>query len=146
MQFLIPLAYFCFFVFVITKSSFFFLAPIARRWLVFVFAAKVLAGFVLMYIYTYYYDGGDLQLYFNNGNILFDLLCHHPSRFCDVVFCNAYEPTLRGWTSYFHQWYYNDARTMMLVNMLFRFFSFGLFNVHIVLISCILCLYFPLFL
>jgi len=132
MQFVLPILYALLFIFIIIRIKFFAVPEIPRGMMVSVFVIKIVAGIFLWIIYTYYYDSGDLQTYYNDGNTLYKLLLSDPKQFYNVVFKGASYPRLAIWNSSFEPVLYNDARTMALLNMFFRFFSFGCIHVHTV--------------
>lgn len=115
--------------------SFFKIEGLSRKTLIGIFLIKVIAGNLLWAIYTYHYPMGDLNAYFNDGNSLFKILIKDPNHFIDIVFNNDPQGELQVWHSSFENTLYNDSHTMILLNMLFRFFSFGFFEIHIVLIN-----------
>jgi hypothetical protein len=122
-------------ILLIYKMKFFAAAGISRIALIGIFMLKIAAGFILWRIYAIHYSGGDQQAYFNDGNVLFKLLHTDPKHFFDVVFNNDPNTELQTWRSSFENIMYNDSRTMVLLNTLFRIFSFGYFAVHIVFIN-----------
>ena len=132
MQILLTLFYTLIFVLSIYKLKFFAIPGFSRNAVAAVFILKIFAGIAVWWVYTYYYPGGDMQNYFDDGKKLFHLLLDKPKLFYNVVFNNAHYSGLKIWNANFDSALYNDAHTMSLLNMLFLFFSFGCLQVHIV--------------
>lgn len=137
MQVIVTIAYVLLFILLICKMKFFAINEFSRKVIVGVFMLKIIAGTFLWWLYVYRYPGADLLDYFNDGNILFALLLKHPGQFFDVVFNNSLYPGLSTWNETFEHTLYNDAHTMVLLNTLFRFFSFGYIHVHTVFMNFI---------
>jgi hypothetical protein len=132
MQVILPMLYAFFFVFLIYKINFFAVPSISRNLIVAVFIFKIIAGTILWWLYTYHYPGADLLDYFNDGKTLFNVLLSDPKLFFQVIFNHASYPGLHSWNDSFEHVLYNDAHTMIVLNALLHFFSFGYFHVHTV--------------
>ena len=132
MQIVFSFLYFSLFIFVIYKVKFFEIAGFPKHILVAYFTLKVLAGITVWWVYTCYYAGGDMQNYFSDGHHLFHLLMDKPRLFYEVVFRDRPYNGLKIWNSNYDYTLYNDARSLSLLNMVFLFFSFGYFQVHII--------------
>ena len=108
------------------------------------FVVKVIAGCILGWIYTYYYtDRGtsDSLKFFNDSGLLFDTLktnFHDFIRMLTGIDGNA--PELRHYYEQMETWLnrdvlFNDNKTIIRVNTIFRFFSMGYYYVHVVFIN-----------
>lgn len=107
------------------------------------FVLKVIFGIGLWYIYTYYYNYGDLHAYFHDSKILFDALFIHPVDFIkmffgldnDRYFQDQYYSKMFLWSPRFDHFINIESHTMTKVNVVFRFFSLGFSHVHTVFIN-----------
>lgn len=132
MSVVLSIIYVLLFVFLIYKINFFAVPSISRNLIVAVFIFKIIAGTILWWLYTYHYPGADLLDYFNDGKTLFNVLLSDPKLFFQVIFNHASYSGLHSWNDSFEHVLYNDAHTMIVLNALLHFFSFGYFHVHTV--------------
>jgi len=132
MQILLPILYALLFIFLIYKIIFFAIPSISRNAIAVVFILKIIAGAFLWWLYTHHYPGADLLDYFNDGKTLFNVLLQDPALFFQIVFQGASYAELYSWNDSFEHILYNDAHTMIVLNALLHFFSFGNFHVHTV--------------
>ena len=120
--------------------KFFSFPGFSKRSIILVFLLKILVGIILLLIYTKYYPDSDAQAYFNDGKIMHDAIWQHPSDFFKMFSgfdsadntLNVYYSKMNCWNASFENVLFNDARTIIRLNALFHFFSFGIFYVHIV--------------
>ncbi len=144
METALVVAYTFLFLFLIRKLSFFRLSGISETFTSILFIIKIIAGMILGWIYTYYYtDHGtsDSLKFFNDSGILFDSLktnFHDFIRMFTGIDGNA--PELRSYYVKMDTWLnidvlFNDNKTIIRVNTLFRFFSLGYYAVHVVFIN-----------
>ena len=78
MQVIVPIIYTLLLILLIYKMKFFEIPGFSKSAIVSVFIVKIIAGTSVWWIYNYYYQGGDFQNYFNDGNKLFRLLIDNP--------------------------------------------------------------------
>jgi hypothetical protein len=107
------------------------------------FFAKCLVGIGLGIFYLKYYGAGDTYGYFSDSGHLFSVLFNEPKQFFKIMLGYHLESpdTARNVAS-LHMWvdsgfdeYYNDAKTLVKLNTIFRFVSFGYYEVHVVLMA-----------
>lgn len=122
------------------------LSGIPRRWVVGIFAVKVLAGFLLWAIYTYHYTyrgTSDAFRYFDDAMVLYHTLGSNPRIYFQFLFgwgledhalAEVYQ-NLRGWGSSYNYGLTNDNPTIIRFNMILALFSFGYYHVHTVFFS-----------
>jgi uncharacterized membrane protein len=120
--------------------KFFSIAEISKRTIAGIFILKVIVGFIGLSIYTYYYNKFDAIAFFRNSVIIYDTLLQHPSHFIKMFtgidsnnpILQVYYSKMPLWDKTFEDVLFNDSRTLIRLNVLFRFFSFGSFYVHII--------------
>ncbi len=141
MELLLTFTYATLFVFLITKIPFFHLKEIKIKWIIMVFLLKIFFGIVMAFIYTYIYPvrtDADIYKYFDDSSILYNMLFTNPIYFVRMLFgINTDASELRPIFTQMLCWYnvdtlYNDNRTLIRLNTIFRFFSFGHYYVHVV--------------
>lgn len=140
---LVP-GYVALFVWLIGKSGFFNTTGVPVRWLQGVFLLKVLAGSALGLLYTYYYTDrttSDTFKFFDDSGILFATLTERPYDFFRMFTgIGGNDPDLRHYYESMYAWLntdvlFNDNKTIIRLNTLFRFFSMGNYYVHVVFIN-----------
>lgn len=155
MEPLLVFAYSALFIFLVHKSRFFRMPAIPLSWMQLAFLAKVLAGCVLGWLYFDYYQDehtSDTIKFFNDSNILFNVLRKEPIHFLQMFTgIGGNDPALRPYYESMSTWLntdvlFNDNKTIVRLNTLFRFFSLGHYYVHVVLMNMIsftgmFCLY-----
>lgn len=110
------------------------------------FAAKVLAGTVLIMVYTWYYPDpstADVYKYFNDGQILYSALAESPADYFRMLTgLDASAPHLNTWYDRMKFWdrpwdspLYNDNRLVIRFNAFFMLFSLGSIWAHNVFIN-----------
>lgn len=149
MEWIITIAYLSLFIVLISKWKFFTNSGLSKRLLIVFFLLKVLAGFVLTYIYTSHYPNrfeADIFKYFDDSAPMYDALYNNPKDFFQLLtgvgledehFFNEYFIKMNNWDRAFDSNVYNDSHTVIRANALIRIFSFGVFHVH-TLVFCML--------
>jgi hypothetical protein len=110
------------------------------------FVVRVLAGVVLTLIYTYYYPDrtlSDTFRYFDDSYFLHQLLLENPKEYFLVMIGVRSEvresiPLLEAMTNWFpalRSPMYNDNRTVIRINAIMHWFSFGSYYVHMCLFA-----------
>ncbi|MBL7888933.1 MAG: hypothetical protein JNL24_05240 [Bacteroidia bacterium] len=99
-----------------------------------VFNLKVCIGIFGWMLYVRYYPSNDAIGFFHDGELLYDLFFTDKKAFFDLFFgSDATHPALSGmmaWNDGYMDFVVNDSRTIVRLNALIRFFSFGVFHVH----------------
>jgi hypothetical protein len=143
---ILVLAYSALFIQVIRRNGFFRLENIPTTWLQIAFLAKVIAGSCLGWLYfSYYHDEhtGDTIKFFRDSEILFNTIHTNPRHFF-MMFTGigGSSPELRHYYESMSAWLnndvlFNDNKTIIRLNTLFRFLSCGQYYVHVVFINFI---------
>jgi hypothetical protein len=129
---------------VISRGSFFRNAGLSNRQLLFAFACKIAAGCLLGYLYTFHYPDrlkADTLKFFDDSKVIFDLLKTHPVHFLKIMTgLGAGDPVLTPTYLKLNSWMYeefmNSNRTMIRIDVLFRFLSPGnYYFVHVVMVN-----------
>ncbi|MCB9205394.1 MAG: hypothetical protein H6603_10495 [Flavobacteriales bacterium] len=142
----LTLAFTAFFIFLISRMSFFRIGAIPVRWFQGVFVLKVLSGFLLYLIYTFYYtDRGtaDIWKYYDDGMVMFSALQDNPIGYLKMLFGLANDgPEFTAYYDRMNHWYRpygtsiaNDTHTIIRFNAFVRLFSLGHYNVHSVVVN-----------
>ncbi len=146
MEWILVAAYTFLFIALILKLPGFEIAGIPRFWLIAAFCLKVVAGISLGLIYTYFYtDKGtaDTFKFFDDSRILFNSIFTKPYDFIRMFTgIGGNHPELRNYYVQMSAWLntdvmFNDNKTIIRINTLFRFFSLGKYYVHVVFINFI---------
>lgn len=140
------MAFTAFFLFLIPRMGFFRIGAIPVKWFQVVFGLKVLSGFALYLIYTYYYTDrstADIWKYYDDGMVMFSALRDNPFGYLKMLFGLANEES--EFTAYYdrmNHWYRpygtsiaNDTHTIIRFNAFLRLFSLGHYNVHGVVVN-----------
>jgi len=146
MEILLTLIYLLLFIWLISGSPFFKLDGIPRIWISLAFLLKVIAGVLFWYIYTFYYTSrsdADIYKYFDDSKILFDALKNNPQDFIrmffgfdnDPRFYEQYYAHMQVWKPQFESAVSMESHTMIRLNVVFRFFSFGFYQLHNVFVN-----------
>lgn len=109
------------------------------------FVFKCVVGLGLGAIYKMHYGTGDTFGYFDDSGHLFSVFFNEPKQFVKIFLdYHITSPDTARNVAGLHLWYdsgfddyYNDARTVVKINALLRFFSFGYYEVHVVFMNCI---------
>jgi hypothetical protein len=144
---LLPLFYFLFFLFIIRRNKFFLPVEISFPLAASAFTLKAAAGILLGYIYGSYYKGqGDTFAFYSDGNILNSFFFSHPADYLKILsgigahsnyFFENYYRHLATWYNMPFDFFFNDSRILVRINSVIRFFSFGVYNVHVVFFTFI---------
>lgn len=138
------LLFIIFFCWVINKSKFFYHRRVHPLLFQFAFLLKVLSGIVMTLIYIHFYTDrktADIFKYFDDSKIMFDAVWSSPKDFIKMFFGSndhglyRYYDQMIAWDD--SDLMYNDNRVMIRFNCLLRFFSFGNYYVHMVVMSFI---------
>jgi hypothetical protein len=134
--------YAIFFWWLIGRSSFFNDKSITHKTFQWLFLIKLIAGFGLFLVYTRYYPDrryADIFRYYDDSKILFDSIWHRPYDFFRMMTgYHSGDPDLWQYYNPMHNWFnsemiFNDSRTMIRLNALFRFASAGTYYPHAIL-------------
>ncbi len=149
MVIILPIFYTFLCVFLIVRLPFFRSMELPGWSLLGVFALKICAALALHAIYTYYYPvraDADVFKYFDDAQFLFASLFENPSHFFQIFFGNNHENIvhLQVYFDPTGHWFRptelglpNDCRTIIRINMVMMFFSWGNIFVHHVLAAFI---------
>lgn len=144
MELLLVVAYSAAFVFLIRKHPFFQLPVLPNVWLQAAFLVKVVGGIALGLLYwEYYHDpsSSDTIKFFNDSKFIFDARLRQPVHFFKMLTgIDGNNPELRQYYAQMFAWLntdvlFNDNKTIIRLNTVFRFFSFGYYYVHVVFIN-----------
>lgn len=142
MQLFLPAIVILVFTYLIYRLPFFQNLPSISTHLLLVFwFLKILAGFALVFIYTYYYPDrqtADIYKYFDDGRIMYDVLKENPAEYFRMLTgIGATAEHLEVHYSRMFNWYkpwstflYNDNRLVIRFNALIFLFSNGNILVH----------------
>ncbi len=134
------------FLWIIRECSFFKIAGLSSRAMQILFGVKLLAGFGLWAIYTWYYpyrNTSDAFKYFDDAMIIVDMLRSEPQHFFQFLFginmdapeIVAYFEEMHCWTSSYSYGIAHDNPTIIRINVLVGLVSFGMYHVHTVFFS-----------
>ena len=137
----LTLAFTAFFLFLIPKMNFFRIGSIPVKWFQGVFVLKVLSGFMLYLVYTYYYTDrltSDIWKYYDDGMVMFSALRDNPLDYLQMLFgigndteyFKQYYDQMNHWYRPFSSSIANDTHTIIRFNAFMRLFSLGHYNVH----------------
>jgi len=144
MEPLLVVAYTAAFLFLLRKLSFFHLPAIPISWLQLAFVLKVLGGIALGLLYwEYYHDpsSSDTIKFFNDSKFIYDARFSQPFHFFKMLTgIDGNNPALRPYYAQMFAWLntdvlFNDNKTIIRLNTVFRFFSCGYYYVHVVFIN-----------
>lgn len=109
------------------------------------FVLKCISGFALIYIYSNYYrdrSNADIFKLFDDSKYLFEVFDNSPNDFFSLLFgLDSSSPYYDMYTNRMENWnkgfssplgLFNDNRTMISINAVFRFISQGYYSVHVV--------------
>ena len=146
MAYLFSFAIFIVCLLIIIRSGFFKNIGLTKYDLSFYFGLKVLTGIALYSIYTYYYTDrltADIFKYFDDGAILRDLARNDFSSFfslffgleCQTIECQETLDSMRFWSKSYNFGLFNDNQTIIRLNALIHFISFGNYQIHNILFN-----------
>lgn len=133
-------------LFLIPRMKFFRIGSIPIRWFQGVFVLKVLSGFLLYLVYTYYYKDrstADIWKYYDDGMVMFSALHENPLDYLKMLFglandggeFAAYYNRMNHWYRPYGSSIANDTHTIIRFNAFVRLFSLGYYNVHSVVVN-----------
>jgi len=142
---LLPILFCVFFSWGVYRWKFFNLQGLSRKFLVLAFITKVIAGCILTLTYTYYYDvrfEADTFKYFDDSYHLHKVAFQNPKAYFRILFgigdgkdLMPYLDSMNSWFPAERTTFYNDNRTVIRINALIRWFSFGSYYVHLLIFS-----------
>lgn len=142
MEFLLSLAYTAIFIFLINKMSFFVVEGVSKKTLQVAFIVKIISGFLLSLIYTYYYTNrlaADTFKFYDDSKVIYDLFFTDRKTFWQFMIGLPHDnDTYIYYSNLMNNWWnkyslYNEGRTITRLNVLMRFISLGYYHVHNVL-------------
>ncbi len=130
--------------------KFFDVDGISKRTFSLLFILKLIFGFSLWAIYTFYYTDratADIYKYFDDSAVIYNTLQTNPIDYFKLLFgignntpsFDHYYSEMNYWARKVDSNIYNDSHTIIRFNAAVRIFSFGYYNVHTVVI-CFLSL------
>jgi hypothetical protein len=134
------------FVAVIRYLDFFRLQGIPRNWMLLAYLTKVIAGIALWAVYTYYYTdpaASDAFRYFQDAQLIKNQWHENRDVFWSFMlgvhmdhpeYQQLYDQLI-SWTSAYRYGMSNDCSTIIRLNVLIAFVSFGSFHVHALFMS-----------
>lgn len=137
----LTLGYMALFLIFISKMKFFRIGNIPMRWFQGVFVLKVLSGFLLYLVYTYYYTDrstADIWKYYDDAMVMYSALREHPMDYVkmllgignDTAYFEQYYDRMNHWYRPYGSSIANDTHTIIRFNAFVRLFSLGYYNVH----------------
>ena len=148
MNVILPLCYIIIFAFIIFKSKFFTSSGLSYKLLLGIFGVKIISAFALHYLYSLYYTErieADIFKYFDDAYIMFQSFSHKPSDFFRLFFgydlqnesLDVYFKYMNFWVRKIDYGLFNDNRTIIRINVIIMFFSWGNIFVHHIFASFI---------
>lgn len=137
MQWFVLAGYTAFFCFLISRLTFFHSEQIQSRFFIAAFLLKIATGIYIGKFFMDLYGGGDTWQFFKDGNVLFTSVYESPVQFFKLIFgiddssLEKYYSGMLNWNNSYDMMT-NDARLIIRINALIRFFSLGYYNVHVV--------------
>ena len=141
MEIILTIFYCLLFVILIKRVPFFQTKHISSYFLVLLFLIKVLCGIVLFFIYTYYYDRNDADIFrlFDDAKAIYSAFPDRMGDYCKMIlgigdgstyFQEHYYNQMIYWTKAYNTNIFSDTHFLIRFNALVMLFSFGYFNVH----------------
>ena len=147
MNIILPILFFAFFTWGVYRWNFFNVQGLSRRFLVIAFVTKVIAGFILTLVYTHYYPNraeADTFRYFDDSYHLHRAVWENPKAYLRMLLgvddgkdLMPYLDSMNNWFPAERTTFYNDNRTVIRLNALIRWISFGSYYVHLLIFSFI---------
>ncbi|MEP7169737.1 MAG: hypothetical protein ABI855_10245 [Bacteroidota bacterium] len=118
---------------------FFVIEGISTGNLQLVFLLKIISGFILYLIYTYYYTDrlyADCFKFYDDSIIIFDLFFTDKKTFFQFMLGLPHDNNVyMDYSNVMHNWWnrynlYNENRTIIRLNVTMRFISLGYYQVH----------------
>jgi hypothetical protein len=133
--------------FLIWRLPFFRLQGLHRNASIAFFALKLVAGFALWCIYTFYYpqrESADIWKYYDDSEVVYNALDEHPGDYfrlmtgigIDERIQHTYIDEMQHWDQQFENNLFNDSHTIIRFNALMRLISGGNYHTH----SLFMCL------
>ena len=145
MNTILPILYFLFFSWGVYRWKFFNIQGLSRKFLLSAFITKILAGCLLTFVYTYYYEvrlEADTFRYFDDSYHLHRAAFEDPKAYFRMLFgiddgkdLMPYLDSMNNWFPAERTTFYNDNRTVIRINAFIRWFSFGNYYVHLLVFS-----------
>ncbi len=145
MNIILPILFFLFFTWGVYHWNFFNVQGLSRKFLVIAFIVKVLAGVALTFIYTHHYNirsEADTFRYFDDSYHLHRAAFENPKAYLRMMFgvddgkdLMPYLDSMNNWFPAERTTFYNDNRTVIRINALIRWISFGSYYVHLLIFS-----------
>lgn len=131
---------------IIRKNRFFTFPGQSHLFVSSLFLIKVIAGFFVWYIYSYFYTDrttADAFSYYDDGLVIYSALREHPADFFRMItgiggdspHLMAYYDTCRFWIKPFNYGLFNDSRTMIRLNALLSLISAGNYHIHVLFVQ-----------
>lgn len=136
------IGYFVLFCLAIKHLSFFKKSGLKTLFLWIILGIKLTMSLGLFYIYTQHYPNrseADIFKYFDDSEVLYESFYDSPVHFFKLMFeydidndyfFDNYLQYMNNWDRMYDTNVYNDSRTIIKFNAIFRFFSFGKFHLH----------------
>jgi hypothetical protein len=136
------IVYFILFCLLIKQLPFFQKSGLKSSFLWGMLGIKFIISLGLFYIYTHHYPNrleADIFKYFDDSEIVYASVYDSPVNFFKLMteykvdndyFFEHYLQHMNNWDRMYDTNVYNDSRTIIKFNAIFRFFSFGKFHVH----------------
>ncbi len=145
MKWFLVVCYFILLCVFIKKNQLFKTVFPSYAFLIVIFLLKFLCGLLVGWIYGSYYHSGDTFAYLHDVNVLQKLLFEHPIQYLKIISAiDSNDPALHQVYNKLYVWFdggyntfYNDNQTLIRINSLFRIFSFGFYEVHVLFMSFI---------
>src|SRR3954462_6566864 len=136
--------YIALFVFIIRKYAFFRLPGITSTYTVSLFLLKIVSALLVWRVFILFYPASDANTFFYDGETLYATFFENKATFFKLFFGLGDTPELQAirekmpiWNNSTGYFLIMDSRTMIRLNALFRFVSFGYFYIHAI-IMCFL--------
>ncbi len=143
-EILLSIIYILIFLIIIGKMPFFKTEKVSIKTFQLLFLIKIAATMLLYLIYTRLYpdrEHADIFKYYDDSAIMFNAVFTHPLDFIRM-FTGVTANSRDLWHYYdeMHNWFnsemiFNDSRTMIRLNTLLRFISFGNYFPHAIIMS-----------
>lgn len=103
---------------------------------------KFLIGLSVYWLYTTYYTNrfdADIFKFYDDSAVVFNAIFHRPLDFIKLIcsynidneyFYSNYFINMNNWDSQYNSTFFNDSHTIIKINAVIRFFSFGNYHVH----------------
>ncbi len=136
------IVYFILFCLLIKHLSFFKKSGLKANFLWIILGIKFIVSLSLFYIYTHHYPNrleADIFKYFDDSEVVYASVYDSPTNFFKLLFeyeidndyfFENYLQYMNNWDRMYDTNVYNDSRTIIKFNAVFRFLSFGKFHVH----------------